>query len=245
MKFIKLYIGDYLRDTGTLSVAEHGAYMLMLLHHYATERPLPEGRELHRLIRAETKVERDAADSVLGRFWSKTGTGWVNARAAKEFERADAVSETNREIAVRREAARRSNREHEQSTKRAQSVHEQSTNGPLHQTPDTRQPDKDIGGIPPKPPARGRARDAAPQPLPPWVDADAWAGFEAMRRAIRKPLTEAARRLAVAELAKLRDAGQDPTEVLRQSTFRSWAGLFPVKEDARTAGVESWKQGVI
>ena len=92
---------------------------------------------------------------------------------------------------------------------------------------------KENGGIPPEPPARRRARpDPAHDPLPPWVDATAWDGFEGMRRAIRKPLTPAARRLAVAELARLRDAGHDPTEVLRQSTFRSWAGLFPLKQDA-------------
>lgn len=89
------------------------------------------------------------------------------------------------------------------------------------------------GGIPPEPPARRRARpDPAHDPLPPWVDATAWDGWETMRRAIRKPLTPAARRLAVAELARLRDAGHDPTEVLRQSTFRSWAGLFPLRPDA-------------
>lgn len=88
------------------------------------------------------------------------------------------------------------------------------------------------GGIPPEPPARKRAREAGPpDQLPGWVDATAWEGYEAMRKAARKPMTPAARRLAVAELAKLRDAGHDPTEVLRQSTFRSWVGLFPLKPE--------------
>lgn len=50
VNFAKLYIGDYLRDTGTLTLAQHGAYMLMLLEFYATERPLPTGRRL-RLVR--------------------------------------------------------------------------------------------------------------------------------------------------------------------------------------------------
>ena len=56
MNFVRLYIGDYMRDTGTLTVAEHGAYMLMLMHYYATEKPIPSGRALHRLLRAETKA---------------------------------------------------------------------------------------------------------------------------------------------------------------------------------------------
>ena len=71
--------------------------------------------------------------------------------------------------------------------------------------------------------------------LPPWVDAQAWGDFVAMRKAIRKPMTDAAKRLAVAELAKLRDQGEDPTEVMRQSTFRSWQGLFPVKDEHQRA----------
>lgn len=138
MNFFKLYIGDYQRDTGTLSLAEHGAYLLMLQHFYATENPLPIGRDLHRLLRCETKTERDAVDSVVARFWKVTESGLVNERAIQEFGRAAEISETNRSIALAREAKKRANREHEQSTNRAQSVpdscHERITN----QTPDTR-----------------------------------------------------------------------------------------------------------
>lgn len=147
MNFFKLYIGDYQRDTGTLSLAEHGAYLLMLQHFYATEQPLPEGRALHRLLRCETKVEREAADFVASQFWQKTDAGLVNDRAMQEFGRAAEISETNRAIALKREEKKRERREHEQSTKRAQSVpktcHEQSTN----QTPDTRHQTKTKTGV--------------------------------------------------------------------------------------------------
>jgi hypothetical protein len=87
------------------------------------------------------------------------------------------------------------------------------------------------GGIPPVPPARATRPREAPQALPPWVDAEAWSGFENARKAMRKPLTAQAQRLAIGELQRLRDAGQDPTRVLQQSTFRGWAGLFPVRPD--------------
>lgn len=139
MNFFKLYVGDYLRDTGTLTLAQHGAYLLMLLEAYATEKPLPTGKELHRLLRADSKSERDAIDSVAARFWSLSDGGLVNDRAIKEFARAGEVSDTNRAIALAREAKKREQREHEQSTKRAPGVprneHAKSTN----QTPDTRQ----------------------------------------------------------------------------------------------------------
>ena len=87
MNFVRLYIGDYMRDTGTLTVAEHGAYMLMLMHYYATEKPIPDGRALHRLLRAETKAEREAIDNIAGRFWTATDGGLVNARATKEIKK--------------------------------------------------------------------------------------------------------------------------------------------------------------
>lgn len=97
MIYFKLYIGDYLRDTAALSLAEHGAYLLMLQHYYATERPLPSGRELYRLLRAETKQERDAVDAVDARFWVCTDEGLTHARADKEFLKADRTTQRNRE----------------------------------------------------------------------------------------------------------------------------------------------------
>lgn len=97
MNFFKLYIGDYQRDTGTLTLAEHGAYMLMLQHLYATEKSLPIGRELHRLLRAETKIERDAIDSVAEKFWRLDDTGLVNDRALAEIQKRDHQAAVNRE----------------------------------------------------------------------------------------------------------------------------------------------------
>lgn len=101
MNFVKLYIGDYMRDTGTLSVAEHGAYMLMLLHHYATEAPLPKGQELYRLVRAVSKAEREAVDAVVGKFWTDNGQGLVNNRAGQEIERAAHQRAVNQEVGKR------------------------------------------------------------------------------------------------------------------------------------------------
>lgn len=98
VNFAKLYIGDYLRDTGTLTLAQHGAYMLMLLEFYATERPLPTGRDLHRLLRAETKIEREAIDFVAGKFWQSEEAGLVNQRGMKEIERAAHQRSVNQSI---------------------------------------------------------------------------------------------------------------------------------------------------
>ena len=98
MNFFKLYIGDYQRDTGTLSLCEHGAYLMMLQFYYATEAPLPSGKELYRLLRAQDKRERDAIDVVVASFWRTTDKGLVNSRGWIEIEKGQEKIERNREI---------------------------------------------------------------------------------------------------------------------------------------------------
>ena len=106
--------------------------MLMLQHYYATEKPLPEGKALHRMLRAQDKSERDSIDAVADQFWTRTSNGLINGRADAELLKANAQADTNTRIAREREAARKAQRDkHEQSTNRA-------TNDQPNQTPDTR-----------------------------------------------------------------------------------------------------------
>ena len=102
MNFMKLYMGDYQRDTAHLSVTEHGAYHLMLQHFYATEKPLPlAGPALYRMLRAQEKHEREAIDLVAAQFWRITPEGLVNDRALKEIAKAEHQRTVNREIGKR------------------------------------------------------------------------------------------------------------------------------------------------
>ena len=103
MNYWKRFIGDYQRDTGHLSMVEHGAYTLMLDVHYATERPLPtDRRALYRLLRAIEETEQAAIDAVLDEFWTETEDGWVNGRAREEIAAANAVSDAARMRAHKR-----------------------------------------------------------------------------------------------------------------------------------------------
>lgn len=65
--------------------------------------------------------------------------------------------------------------------------------------------------------------------LPDWVNRGAWDDYEQMRRRIGKPMTDRARELAVDKLAALQNKGHPVDEVLRQSVFNSWQGLFELK----------------
>ena len=88
MNWYKHYIGDYQRDTGHLSMVEHGAYRLMLDTHYATEAPLPKTNSvLFRLLRAFTEAEQEAVVAILSQYWTETPGGYVNDRSGREFEK--------------------------------------------------------------------------------------------------------------------------------------------------------------
>lgn len=73
--------------------------------------------------------------------------------------------------------------------------------------------------------------------LPDWVSQKAWSAYLEMRQRIKKPMTPYAMELAVKELGKLRDEGNDVEKVLNQSTLNSWQGLFGIKRNGKsTAG---------
>ncbi|MCZ4066016.1 YdaU family protein [Oxalobacter sp. JAC-2022] len=120
MNFYKHYIGDYQRDTGHLTLAEHGAYRLMLDAYYATGRPLPGQRKaLYRLLRADSTSERRAIDAVASQFWETADGGLVNRRAALEIARAEKQAEVNRQIAIVREERRRQERQRQRNAQTA------------------------------------------------------------------------------------------------------------------------------
>ena len=67
--------------------------------------------------------------------------------------------------------------------------------------------------------------------LPEWLPESAWSDFIEFRKSFpKKPFTFRAQQLAITELTKLRDKGHDPVEVINQTIFKGWPGLFPVKQ---------------
>ncbi len=66
--------------------------------------------------------------------------------------------------------------------------------------------------------------------LPAYIDQEAWMGFEEMRRQIKKPMTDRARKLVLYELQRIKDAGHDANAALDQSTNHCWADVYVCKE---------------
>ena len=85
--------GDYARDTSHLTLAEHGAYRLLLDHYYSTGRPIPADPERAFCIcRAFTSELQASVCSVLKQFFTETPDGWRNQRADRQIEKQQRVS---------------------------------------------------------------------------------------------------------------------------------------------------------
>lgn len=57
--------------------------------------------------------------------------------------------------------------------------------------------------------------------------------FNEMRIRIRKPMTDKAKEMLVNKLQEFKDKGHNIIEILEQSVFNSWQGVFEVKEEFR------------
>ena len=101
LPYMPLYIGDYLADTGHLSAAEHGAYLLLLMHYWQRGEPLPSDDErLRRIAKIEprqwSKVRRSIVD-----FFDDDGITWTHHRVETELERARCKSLKAREAGIK------------------------------------------------------------------------------------------------------------------------------------------------
>lgn len=90
MNFYRRYMADYAQKTARLTLAQHGAYTLLLDEVYATERPLPaDYAELFRICRAMSKSEQDAVRAVADEFFPVGLDGLrYNLRASQEISEA-------------------------------------------------------------------------------------------------------------------------------------------------------------
>ena len=104
MQYYKRWTGDYARDTGDLSLAEHGAYSLLLDHYYSTGVPLPDDvTRLCRLVRAVDPSEVAAVHRVLTDFFPVAPDGLRhNKRADEEIAKSLEFNEKQRGKAQKR-----------------------------------------------------------------------------------------------------------------------------------------------
>lgn len=75
-------------------------------------------------------------------------------------------------------------------------------------------------------------KDAQPDfKIPDWMPNTEWSGYLEYRKVKKAPATPRAIVLLIAELDRLRQAGNDPAMVLNQSVVRNWVGIFAIGGD--------------
>lgn len=96
--WMPLHITDYLSDTGHLSAAEHGAYMLMIMHYWQNG-SLPANERLIARIARMSAEQWDESRDVLAMLF---GENWTHKRIDAELTKADEIIEKRRSAAVSR-----------------------------------------------------------------------------------------------------------------------------------------------
>lgn len=99
MNYYEHHIGDYDADTAHLSWLEDMAFTRLLRLYYRKERPIAADlAEACRLVRASTKEQRAAVESVLREFFKLESDGWHQKRCDVDVARYQKKAEHNREV---------------------------------------------------------------------------------------------------------------------------------------------------
>jgi len=204
MHYYKKNIGDYAKKTGRLSMLQHGAYTLLIDSCYDRER-FPTLEDAIEWTWASSTEELEAVKFVLTRFFTLEDGVYVQSRIKEEIAEYHSKAETNKRIAVEREAKRK-----EKSTTRARTVNESPKVGdeaPPNQEPRTTNQEP---GQASKPRASRLAQD--------WVLPEDWAAWATTERPDLN-IQDVADRFKDFWVAK---AGKDGAKLDWQATWRNW-----------------------
>lgn len=84
--WMPIYIGDYLSDTTELTSAEHGAYLLLLMHYWSKKGEI--GSDIDRLARV-CRSTMETCSFILGYYFTLENGNYKNKRADEEMEIAE------------------------------------------------------------------------------------------------------------------------------------------------------------
>lgn len=226
-------IEDYERKTSHLTMLEHGAYRLMMDHYYKLAKPLPAKLEqVQRICRAFDEQEKLAVSAVLNEFFDLESDGWHNHRADLELARMAEISEKRSNSAKNRGASNKPATSDVANASANDPTNDGAiagaTEGAIADTLNTIHISSLRSDI-----ARSKkSKSSEPFVLPDWISPEVWAAFMEVRKKRRAANTPYALNLIVKDLAKWRELGHDPTEILNKSIKSSWSDVYEPKESA-------------
>jgi uncharacterized protein YdaU (DUF1376 family) len=201
LHYYQFNIGDYRKDTVHLSRLEHSIYRDLIDWYYLDEAPIPlEIQPVSRRLRLTSDEERAALEAVLNDFFEPTDEGWRHARIDEDIKNYQGKCETNRAIALQREARKRTKRA-EDSTSRARDVTKREPN---HK------------------PITNNQEPSNTLQRPEGVDVTVWRDFVQHRKRQRADVTVTALCGIQREAKK---AGWTLEQALRECVVRGWRGF--------------------
>lgn len=216
--WLPVYCGDYLKDTGDLTLAEHGAYFKLMMAYW--QRGCLEHclEKCMRIAGAYTQAEQQAVQSVVERFFSPVDGMLRNKRLDIELEVAKAKKDKAvgkaREAAIARWEAERKAKEDAASN--AQSMPQAMPEEMLKQCPS---PSPAPSPIQPPSSSSKPLRAARASRLPAdWSLPADWAAWAVAETPVVNVQLEAAK-FKDYWLAK---SGQDATKNSWEATWRNW-----------------------
>lgn len=241
MNYYNRYPGDYSKDTQDLSLAEHGAFTLLLDHLYGTERVLPKNPVgLFRVCRAFTKEEQDAVLSVIRKFFIETEDGYTNSRFESEQEKARARIDAARENGKKggRGQSKPSGVNKKNPVGSQQATQDEPSGSALHtpsaihhttkdQNQDQNQKSETKGKK--QTPNKSARFDPLAISLPDCIKPSAWKSWIEYRRARKLTCAEPTLRSQLQNLEAWWNEGHEPNAIMQASISNGWQGLFAPK----------------
>jgi uncharacterized protein YdaU (DUF1376 family) len=87
-KWMPLYIGDYLADTGHLTTTQHGAYLLLIMHYWRKGGLPGDDKQLAAIAKLPLRIWLDSKDTLQAFFHD----GWKHKRVDSQLERQAEIS---------------------------------------------------------------------------------------------------------------------------------------------------------
>lgn len=219
----KRYPADFIAGTLELTLEEKGAYSICLDLMYDRRGPIPDDPKwIARVCGCSTRRWNQIREKLIsgGKLTSENGflrNDRVEKQNLSEEKEHDLFVENGAKVQEKKREKKPEFKDYNNLAKKGLNKTAQHTRYQIPDNPD---------GLSPHTPQELFAFE-----LPDWIPEKDWRDFCEMRKRKRQVLTDAAKRLTILKLDKMRQAGHDPALVLQQSTMNSWTGIFELKGD--------------
>ncbi len=242
--WMPLYIGDYRGDTAHLTLPQHGAYLLLLMHQWRVGFVPNDARAISVIIGVSQGAWlRSIAPAVLPFFDTVSGN-LVQKRLHRERENALKLRSKRSEAAAARwhkEANKNNNMSDASAYASASVLHDAKVPFCILPSPSPSQSPS------PSPRKKRKGKNQGqidqtglfvagtePCDFPDWLPRTEWTAFVEMRKKLRKPLTAHAQKLVIRKLDEFRKRGFSPAEALNNSVLNGWQGIFEPRPEQKS-----------